>query len=177
MTIYTRSSITNLNTTLPRGWKLISAHKANSDNRVKFYISPEGKRFQSLQSVKSWLIATVRLANNEIIESPRKVSRRIQEEKSKCETQYQMNNNRIIMSDRIIARRKMMAEKNPYRNLLKTTLKRNYRVNLKKLEKRKSKLILGMINPRKRLNQVINQRSKAASRTIISRLSRQRREG
>lgn len=175
MTIYTRSSINNLNTSLPRGWKLISAHQANSNNKVKFYISPEGKRFHSLQSVKSWLIATVKLANNEIIESPRKVTRRIQEERAKSETQYQSNNNRIIMSDRIIARRKMMAEKNPYRNLLKTTLKRNYRVKLKNINKRKSKL-LGMINPRKRLTQVINQR-KTASRTIISRLSRQRREG
>ena len=126
MTICTRSSVSNINNTLPRGWKKITAHTPNSDASAKFYIRPEGKRFQSLMAAKAWLIATIEeFEKSEIIESPKRRCRRIHEEKAEDEKRYEMNNFRIVMSENIKRRRKAMSERNPYRNLMKTVLSRN----------------------------------------------------
>ena len=185
MTICTRSSVRNINSTLPRGWKKITAHSPNSDASAHFYISPEGKRFQSLMAAKAWLIATIEeFEKSEIIESPKRRCRRIHEQQAENEKRYEMNNFRLVMSENIKRRRKAMSERNPYRNLLKTVLSRNHRIMLRKAStKRKVKPMLGRLNPRKHLTNVKSQNkpiltsvnSKRKPLSIISRL--QRREG
>ena len=172
MTICTRSSVRNLNSTLPRGWKKIVAHKAHSSSQSYYYISPEGKRFATIQSAKSWIIATIEaFENSEIIESPRKACRRMNQLRAQNERQFEMNNFRLVMSERIKKRRKDMADRNPYKNLLKTTLKKNYKVRVRQDEIKKNVTLLKRLNPRARLADVLKKRKPS----LLARL--QRREG
>ena len=150
MTIYTRSSLQTH--TLPRGWKLIKARPVNTLVESTFYISPEGKRFQSLHAAKAWLISSIEsFTDSEIIDSPKKVSRRIHEEKAEAEIEYALNKYRIELPENIKRRRKIMAAKNPFRNLRKLTLTKNYKIKVKREEKLKRKPLLGWWrDPRKR---------------------------
>eukprot|EP00092_Neocalanus_flemingeri_P035864 GFUD01039046.1.p1 GENE.GFUD01039046.1~~GFUD01039046.1.p1 ORF type:complete len:171 (+),score=27.27 GFUD01039046.1:46-558(+) len=159
MTIYTRSSLqTN---TLPRGWKLIKARPVNTMVENIFYISPEGKRFQSLEAAKAWLLCSIEsFTDSEIIDSPKKVSRRIHEEKAEAEIEYALNKYRVELPENIKRRRKMMASKSPFRNLLKVTLTRNYKMKKRQEDKMRRKPLLGWWrDPRKRkfLSQRITQ--------------------
>ena len=167
MTIYTRSSLSP-SSRLPPGWKLLTARLPNSAKSGKFYLSPEGKRFDNLKSAKSWLKSTMEaFEKSDIIESPRRKSVRKKQNESVKDTNA-ANNYRINLSEHVRRRRKMMAERNPYRNLLKTTLKRNYKTEVKRAaERRKMKPVLGMLNPRKHLSQALTQ---VRPRTIVYRL-------
>merc|ERR1719341_1208769 len=100
MTIYTRSSLQSK--TLPRGWKQIQARPVNTMVETTFYISPEGKRFQSLEAAKAWLLSSIEeFTDSEIIDSPKKVSRRIHEEKAEAELEYVLNNCRVELPENI----------------------------------------------------------------------------
>ena len=122
-----------------------------------FYLSPEGKRFQSLEAAKAWLLSTIEeYTDSEIIESPRKLSRRILDEKAEAELEYVLNDCKIELPENVKRRRKHMATKNPFRNLLKLTLTKNYRINMKRVEKEKRSLLRWLRDPRKR--KFLNQR-------------------
>merc|ERR550519_16484 len=162
MTICTRSFFkTN---TLPRGWKVINARHANSEIKTTFYISPEGKRFDSFETAKDWLVTSIEsFTDSEIIESPKKVSRRIIAEKAEAEIEYALNKHRIGLPENIKRRRKMMVAKSPFGNLRKVTLTRNYKKRVKREEKQKRKSLLGWwreMRTRKFLNKKMSSRQR-----------------
>ena len=152
MTIYTRSALQNK--TLPRGWKQIKARPVNTTVETIFYISPEGKRFQSLEAAKGWLMANIEEFNDsEIIESPKKFSRRMHEEKAEAELEYVLNHCRVELPENIKRRRKIMSSKSPFSNLLKVTLTRNYKLNIRRAERERRKSLFGWLrrDPRKKV--------------------------
>ena len=156
MGVYTRSSLQTK--TLPRGWKQIQARPVNGIAQSTFYLSPEGKRFQSLEAAKAWLLSSIEeFTDSELIDSPKKVSRRMQEERAEAELEYAMNNYKVQMSDNIKRRRKIMSARNPFRNLLKVTLTRNYKMKVKRAEKEK-RSVLGWLRDPRRRKSVVNQR-------------------
>merc|ERR1711874_608743 len=135
MTILTRSCLRH--NTLPRGWKVISARPVNSNSLQRFYLSPEGKRFQSLQTAKAWLISTLEAyERSELTENSKR-------------------------------RRKSMAERNPFRNLLRTTLKKNYKVE--KSKSRKHSIVNNILSQRRKLrtSSGISLKRKSNTRSII----------
>ena len=95
---------------LPRGWKTFNARPVNSNSLQKFFLSPDGKRFRSLPTAKAWNSVIVRNPNN--------------------------NNNRTELTENSKRRRKSMMEQNPFRNLLRTTLKKNYELMKAKTKSR-----------------------------------------
>ena len=150
---------------------MITARQPNSRIQGKFYISPEGKRFQNLQAAKNWLISVINEnGNSDIIQSPRSVARRINRENQINE---EMNNLRICISERAQQRRKAMAHKSPFRNLLKATLKRNHVKNLKTIQRKRKQPLTTLT--RNKIAKLITERK--ASRSIVARLQKQRREG
>merc|ERR1712183_839670 len=79
------------------------------------------------------------------------IFRRIHEEKAEAEIEYALNKYRIELPENIKRRRKIMAAKNPFRNLRKLTLTKNYKIKVKREEKLKRKPLLGWWrDPRKR---------------------------
>merc|ERR1711874_31456 len=171
MTILTRSCLRH--NTLPRGWKVISARPVNSNSLQRFYLSPEGKRFQSLQTAKSWLVSTLEAyENSDIIESPRKMRKTISSENQKRNSVIVRNPNsyRSELSENSKRRRKSMAERNPFRNLLRTTLKKNYKVEKSKSKSRKHSIVNNILSQRRKLrtSSGISLNRKCNSRSIIS---------
>ena len=138
------------------------ARHVNTMVENTFYISPEGKRFQSLEAAKTWL------SDSEIIDYPKKVSRRVHEEKAEAELEYALNNYRVALPENIKRRRKMMSSRSPFNNLLKVTLNRNYKIKKRQEDKMKRKPLLGWWrDPRKRkaLNQrIVQMRPKLSMR-------------
>ena len=189
--ITTRSCVRH--NTLPRGWKIISARPVNSsktpqdpsqawsdwincsflDSVQRFYLSPEGKRFLSLQTAKAWLISTIEAyERSEIIESPRKVRKTISHENQKRDSVIvrNPNNYRSELTENSKRRRKNMAERNPFRNLLRTTLKKNYKVEKSKSKSRKLSIVNNILSQRRKLrtSSGISLNRKCNSRSIIS---------
>ena len=115
MPVYTRSSLRS-GSTLPRGWRVIEARHPASQRVTKFWLSPEGKRFQSLMAAKSWLLSFS--LESEQIASPRRQARPAQ---SQVRTSYRDN-----LPERVKQRRSAMTKSNPFTNLLQRILKRNY---------------------------------------------------
>ena len=149
-------------------------------------MSPEGKRFQSLHTAKSWLISTIEARErSDIIESPRKMRRtsfygrtRGSIERISAEADSSNNSPRIDLTENSKRRRKNMAMRNPFRNLLKTTLNKNYKVDARKSQSKLRKhSIVNILSRRRRLqpNANLALTPKYNSRSIISRL--RRREG
>merc|ERR1712168_747623 len=160
----------------------ITARPVNSDQLQRFYLSPEGKRFQSLQTAKSWLISTIEAyERSEIFESPRKFRRTNSNGRSASDGNFAANSDNSLRSElteNSKRRRRHMALKNPFRNLLKTTLNRNYKVEAKKSRTKSRKhSIVNILSQRRRhksnANLALSQ--SCNSRSIISRL--RRREG
>ena len=156
------------------------------DKLQSFYLSPEGKRFQSLQTAKSWLISTIEAyERSDIIESPRKMRRtsyngrtRVSIERISAEADSSNNSPRIDLTENSKRRRKSMAMRNPFRNLLKTTLNKNYKVEARKSQSKLRKhSIVNKLSRRRRLQPNANLAftPKYNSTSIISRL--RRREG
>ena len=160
----------------------MSYHNSLSDQLQRFYLSPEGKRFQSLQTAKAWLISTIEAyERSEIVESPRKFRRTNSYGRypSDVKSVYNSENSfRAELTENSKRRRRHMALRNPFRNLLKTTLNKNYKVEAKKSRsKSRRHSIVNIINKRRRLkpNSNLALSQNYNSKSIISRLSR--REG
>ena len=143
------------------------------DSLERFYLSPEGKRFQSLQSAKSWLISSLEaFQRSEIIESPRKMRKTISSENQRRNSVIVKNPNsyRSDLTENSKRRRKNMAERNPFRNLLRTTLKKNYKVEKSKSKSRKHSIVNSILGQRRkvRVSSGISLNRKYNSRSIIS---------
>ena len=162
------------NATLPSGWKVISARQPNSNEFKKIFISPEGKKFMSLQAAKSWLVSSIEDCDTNIIESPRKVLRRKFRAQNETENEMSLlSNYRLVLPEKIQRRRKQMTDKNPFNNLLKTTLKKNHKQYLMKT-KSKKRLIASLFGTKTKKRLLQAQRK---SSLIVSKMQRQRREG
>ena len=138
----------------------------------RFYLSPEGKRFQSLQTAKAWLISILEAERSEVMESPRKIRKiiRAENENRNSVIVRNPNNYRSELSENSKRRRKNMAERNPFRNLLKTTLKKNYKVEKSKSKSRKHSIVNNILGQRRKLRNSsgISLSRKYNSRSIIS---------
>ena len=132
----TRSIVESDKQQLPKGWKTILAH-GPKDNRTSLcYISPTGKRFYSLEAVKSYILE---IEDDEIEDNVDSDKRKIVpfERLHSSSRKKLMNNNKTTedcefkMSPEIKRRRKQMSMKNPFKDLLKRTLKKTHARNLK----------------------------------------------
>ena len=99
---------------LPEGWKVIKARYGKY--LISFIIAPDGKRFETLQQAHDYMIE----------EKQRKISRRDELMKKLFEAE----NTPLALSESAKFKRRFMANKNPYRNLLKRTLEKNHLVNV-----------------------------------------------
>ena len=101
---------------LPVGWKVIRARYGKV--MISLIISPEGKRFDTLQKAHDFII--------EEKDKVQKVSRK--EEVMK--RLFDSENTPLALSESAKFKRKFMANKNPFRNLLKRTLEKNHVINV-----------------------------------------------
>ena len=143
------------------------------DSFQRFYLSPEGKRFQSLQTAKAWLISTLEAyERSEMMESPRKVRKTISYENQSRNSVIvrNPNNYRSELTENSKRRRKNMADRNPFRNLLRTTLKKNYKVEKSKSKSRKHSIVNSILSQRRKLraSSGISLTRKCNSRSLIS---------
>ena len=152
---------------------MINARVPNSFKKETFYISPEGKRFQTLQAAKNWLISVIKEnGNSELIHSPRQVARRNNKENQLSD---EITDFKIVINEKAKQRRKQMAQKSVFRNLLKATLKRNHMKRLKTIQRKRKQPFSTLLNTRNKIARIITERK--ASRSIVARLQKQRREG
>ena len=101
---------------LPVGWRVIRARYGKV--MISLVISPEGKRFDNLQKAHDFIIEEKDKAN--------KVSRKEEIMKRLFESE----NTPLALSESAKFKRKFMANKNPFRNLLKRTLEKNHVINV-----------------------------------------------
>ena len=115
MTIQTSASF--LQSLLPPSWRAIQAHSliSTSDTRFTYILSPEGKRFSTVEAVNIYL--------KELIEERKK------NQKIDYREMFKHKDTSIIDDERekgVAKRKKKMSDRNPLRNILKRTLKKNY---------------------------------------------------
>ena len=100
-----------------------------------YYISPEGKRFDSLVAAKEHIASQLAdLRANELVHSPRRRKRKLSGENVPGAKRLKFDNNvvedveeePISLPLEIQRRRKLMVARSPFRNLLKRTLVRNH---------------------------------------------------
>jgi len=136
MTVVTRSVLWKKD--VPRGWKTVSLRQGSVVN--SYYLSPEGKRFATLEAAKEHI--AIQLADmsdtegNEFIHSPRRRKRKFSggdppsAKRLKFDETVTEEENHSIeplsLPIEIQRRRKLMAARSPFRNLLKRTLVRNH---------------------------------------------------
>eukprot|EP00092_Neocalanus_flemingeri_P082853 GFUD01103900.1.p1 GENE.GFUD01103900.1~~GFUD01103900.1.p1 ORF type:complete len:134 (-),score=49.48 GFUD01103900.1:7-408(-) len=115
MTILTSPSF--LTSLLPPNWRAFTAHSpttTTSRNMCTYILSPEGRRFGTVEAVTIYL--------TELIEAKER-----QEKVGNMEMIRQKNGVSIIDEERekVARKKKKMSDRNPLRNMLKRTLKRN----------------------------------------------------
>ena len=136
MSQVTGSIVHSENQQLPHGWKTILAHRPKDDQTSLCYISPAGKRFFSLESARSYIIESF---DNDIEDNINTDNKKIIhfQRLDNATSNKLVNNNKssgdceFKMSPEIKRRRKHMSMKNPFKNLLKRTLKKTHARNLK----------------------------------------------
>lgn len=98
---------------LPQGWKAIKARYNN--HFISFIISPSGKRFETLQDAHDFIEE----------EKEKKVSRR----ETLLGKLFESEKTPLALSENAKIRRKLMAHKSSFRNLLQKTLEKNHVLN------------------------------------------------
>ena len=131
MRVLTRSFLTPCSP-LPPGWRQFLARPLNSQEPSTFYLSPEGRRFQSREAVRKFIADSL---DNSMEGRPRRKSLKILSS---------------WRSPQIIAfikrKRKMMTANNPMKNLLKWSLIANLKERRESMRRMK---LLGMNRRRK----------------------------
>jgi len=137
MTVVTRSVLWSKE--VPRGWKVVNIRSGSVMNT--YYLSPEGKRFVTLAAVKEHIARQLAdlsdTEGNDFIHSPRRRKRKHSGESIPEAKRLKFDNNDDSEDDdaveepyslplEIQRRRKLMAARSPFRNLLKRTLVRNH---------------------------------------------------
>eukprot|EP00092_Neocalanus_flemingeri_P021687 GFUD01023525.1.p1 GENE.GFUD01023525.1~~GFUD01023525.1.p1 ORF type:complete len:279 (+),score=62.28 GFUD01023525.1:303-1139(+) len=135
MTVVTRSVLWSKE--VPRGWKVVTMRQGSTMS--SYYLSPEGKRFASLETAKEHIASQLAdlsdTEGNEFIHSPRRKKRKHSGEQVPGAKRLKFDNDveeddveqePISLPLEIQRRRKLMAARSPFRNLLKRTLVRNH---------------------------------------------------
>ena len=136
MTVVTRSVLWSKE--VPRGFKVVNIRQGSTVST--FYLSPEGKRFLTLEAAKEHIASQLAdlsdTDGNEFIHSPRRRKRKRSGESTSGSKRLKLDNEVIEDNDaeketfslpiEIQRRRKLMAARSPFRNLLKRTLVRNH---------------------------------------------------
>ena len=172
----TRSHLRSDSNKLPPGWKIFQARGPGNQEVKSFFLSPEGKRFQTRKEMMAHIRATREPLDDEIIGSPRKIVKKMLDEKKKNGFEYIFKNNRLVMSEKIRMRRNQMKIKNPFRNLRKSVLRKNLLQAQKEEKRRKFLNLQNLFQSRKRtVKRAIS--SVVKSKSSNSRTKRLRREG
>jgi len=130
MTVVTRSVLWSKE--LPRGWRLVSMRVGSAmSNFYVMYISPEGKRFGSLVAAKEHFASQL----DDLSDNSHRRKRKHSGENVPGAKRLKFDND-VVEDDveeepislplEIQRRRKLMAARSPFRNLLKRTLVRNH---------------------------------------------------
>ena len=132
--------------TLPHGWRVLNARAQPAAARTtRFFISPTGKRFQSLQAAKAWLVSQQerqpgppngKVRHNSTVQAGKQSSAETRAAKDRAGARD--------LPASIKKRRKAMSLRNPFANLLRTTLIKNYKEK-RKIEKEKKRQKCKMI--------------------------------
>jgi len=136
MTVVTRSVLWSKE--VPRGFKVINLRQGSTVST--YYLSPEGKRFLTLEAAKEHIASQLAdlsdTDGNEFIHSPRRRKRKRSGESVPGSKRLKLDNDVLEDDDateepfslpiEIQRRRKLMAARSPFRNLLKRTLVRNH---------------------------------------------------
>ena len=119
MPILTESDL--LMSILPQGWKVIQARTGGKKTSHTVILNPQGKRFDSIEDVNEFLMEQGGI-------------KKIEEEIKKVfASKTKVENLNLTQSAKM--KRKYMAMKNPFRNLLKRTLEKNHAVTVCKKKK------------------------------------------
>merc|ERR1712183_445065 len=125
------SSPSFLQSLLPPNWRAFEAHSTPNTTAISctFILSPEGRRFSTVEAVNIYL--------TELIEKKER------KQNQKVDNTDMYDNNINEETEKSAARRKKnMSDRNPLRNMLKRTLKRNYiksKSLIKKLKKQRKR--------------------------------------
>jgi len=132
MTVVTRSVLWTKE--IPRGWKLLNIRQGVA--LTPYFISPEGKRFATLEAAKEHIADQVAdlsdTENNDLIHSPKRRKRKLSINESPSSKRLKFDSDVVeeildlSLPIEIQRRRKLMAARSPFRNLLKRTLVRNH---------------------------------------------------
>ena len=177
----TRSHLRSDSNKLPPGWRILQARGPGNQEVKSFYLSPEGKRFQTRKEMMAFIHASREPFEDAIIGSPSKIVRKmLEEQKKKSGFTYIFKDNRLVMSEKIRQRRTQMKMKNPFRNLRNTVLRKNLLRAQKEEKRRKFMDIRTMFQSRKRtvkraISSVV--KSKGSNSKNERRAKRMRREG
>ena len=117
---------------LPAGWKKIKAHTKYDTRNKTYYISPEGRRFESLKEVSAFIMENIGRNVKELSMKMGGRSKQMLEEMKRKEAAILFE----IRSKEIRKKRKIKSKNHPLKNLLKNVLKRMHRLDpFKKYEK------------------------------------------
>merc|ERR1712189_3276 len=103
---------------IPPGWRNIPMRKGKTHSN--YILSPEGKRFDNLEEAYEFFV------DKKLKED--KVSRR----ENMLKQLFEAEETPLALSESAKFKRKYMAEKSPWRNLLKRTLEKNHAKNVTK---------------------------------------------
>jgi len=110
-----------LSSILPQGWKVIEARSGGRKACNTVILSPQGKRFETLEAVNDFLLEQDGIG-------------KVEEEIQKVFASKTKITN-LNLTEAAKMKRKYMAMKNPFRNLLKRTLEKNHAVTVCKKKK------------------------------------------
>ena len=109
-----------LSKVLPEGWKVIRARYGKAV--ISLIISPNGKKFETLQKAHEYM-------EEERGKAKKKRDTSRPEKSEVMRRLFEAEDTPLALSESARYKRKYMANKNPFRNLLKRTLEKNHIVN------------------------------------------------
>ena len=131
-------------TEVPGGWKIIGLRAQKSAAIHSYYLSPEGKRFASLEAVRDHISraelsdAEIDVEDREVKKKQRKrkrrkslassepVAKKLKFDDEEMNSEEGNSKDPLILPSEIQKKRKLMAANSQFRNLLKKTLTRNH---------------------------------------------------
>ena len=109
-----------LSKVLPEGWKVIRARYGKAV--ISLIISPNGKKFETLQKAHEYM-------EEERVKAKKRRDTSRPEKSEVMRRLFEAEDTPLALSESARYKRKYMANKNPFRNLLKRTLEKNHIVN------------------------------------------------
>ena len=101
---------------LPAGWRVIKARYGGGDTSYTIILSPEGKRFETLEDVLEHLEEEMK---------PKRASKRTEI----LRRLYEAEDTPLAVTEIVLKRRKLLSMRSKTRNLLKKTLEKVHKIN------------------------------------------------